>query len=242
MSKTGFLSVVAAVALFTGGATAGEPKAVLELFTSQGCSSCPPADKVIAEYAKRDDVLALSFNVDYWDYLGWKDTLGSPVYSERQRAYAAARGDRQVYTPQVVVNGADHVVGSRKKAIEATIERDAGLPVSIELEEKDDAIAVTIDKKGTDVGRAALWLVFYDSDVTVPIERGENTGKTITYSNVVRMIRPVAMWGGGEMSVDLPKSEMSKAHAKHCAVILQTETSNGLPGRILGAAMMDLEL
>jgi hypothetical protein len=119
--------------LLAGGANAGEPKAVLELFTSQGCSSCPPADKLLGEYAKRDDVLVLSFNVDYWDYLGWKDTLANPDNTERQRAYASARGDRQVYTPQVVVNGSAHVVGSNKADIEAAIAQGPGLPVKIAL-------------------------------------------------------------------------------------------------------------
>ena len=106
--------------MFAAGVAAGAApalattKAVIELFTSQGCSSCPPADALLGEYAKRDDVLALSFPVDYWDYLGWKDTLASHENTERQRAYAAARGDRQVYTPQVVVNGVEHMVGSTR--------------------------------------------------------------------------------------------------------------------------------
>jgi hypothetical protein len=238
--KTGWtLSGVVAMVLLAGPG-ASEPKAVLELFTSQGCSSCPPADKLLGEYAKRDDVLALSFNVDYWDYLGWKDTLGNPENTERQRSYAAARGDGQVYTPQIVVNGVDHVVGSNRSAVEAALKRDGGLPVSIKLEEKDDAITVTVDDNGAAIDHAALWFVIYRSEVTVPIERGENTGKTITYSNVVKKLRPIAMWNGAGMSVDLPKSEITKAKAKRCAVILQTETSSGLPGRILGAATIGL--
>jgi hypothetical protein len=226
--------------MLAAGPGAGEPKTVLELFTSQGCSSCPPADKLVGDYAKRDDVLALTFNVDYWDYLGWKDTLGSPENSERQRAYATARGDGQVYTPQIVVNGVDHVVGSNRTAVEAAIKRDGSLPVSIELKEKDDAITVTVDKNGSKIDHASLWLALFQSEVTVPIARGENTGQTITYSNVVRKLRPIAMWHGDKMSVDLPKSEMTKAHTKRCAVILQDETDSGLPGRILGAATLDL--
>jgi hypothetical protein len=225
--------------LVAGNAAASEPKAVLELFTSQGCSSCPAADKLIAEYAERGDVLALSFNVDYWDYLGWKDTLASPDNTERQRAYAAARGDRQVYTPQVVVNGREHVVGSKRADIEAAIARSPGLPVKIELAEKEDAITVSLARNGGVAHNATLWLVFYKEKVSVPIERGENTGKTITYSNVVKKLRPIAMWKGDEMSVDLPKSEMAKAKTKRCAVLLQAETEGGLPGPVLGAAMLD---
>jgi len=228
--------------LVNTGASASEPKVVLELFTSQGCSSCPPADKILGEYAKRDDVLALSFNVDYWDYLGWEDTLASSDNSDRQRAYAAARGDHQVYTPQIVVNGDKHVIGSRGPEIKAAIADDAMLPVKISLVENDEAVTVTVDEASSGVEHTTLWVVFYQSEVIVPIERGENTGKTIAYSNVVKKIRPIAMWDGEAMSVDLPKSEMAKANVKRCAVLLQTETEAGLPGRVLGAAMLDHDL
>jgi len=235
-------SLAFAMLVNAGELSASEPKVVLELFTSQGCSSCPPADKIISEYAKHDDVLALSFNIDYWDYLGWKDTLASSDNTDRQRAYAVAREDYQVYTPQIVVNGHKHVIGSNRSAIEAAIEDDETLPVKISLVENDDAVTVTIDETGTDVEHTTLWVIFYQSEVTVPIERGENTGKTISYSNVVKKIRPIAMWDGDAMSVDLPKSEMAKANVKRCAVLLQTETEAGLPGRVLGAAMLDHDL
>jgi hypothetical protein len=145
-----------------------------------------------------------------------------------------------VYTPQIVVNGTNHVVGSNRHAVEEAIKRDGNLPVSIELEEKDDAISLRIKDNGTKIDHAALWLAIYQDEVTVPIGRGENTGRTVTYSNVVKKLRPIAMWSGEDMAVDLPKSEMTNAHAKRCAVILQTETSSGLPGRILGAATIDL--
>jgi len=240
LSKIGWTIPGAVALILAAGPGASEPKAVIELFTSQGCSSCPPADKLVGELAKRDDILALTFNVDYWDYLGWKDTLGSPENSERQRAYATARGDRQVYTPQIVVNGVDHVVGSNRSALEAAIKHDGPLPVSIGLKEKDDAITVTVNKNGRDVDHASLWLAIYREEVTVPIERGENTGRTITYSNVVKKLRPIAMWHGDDMSVDLPKSEVTRSRTKRCAVILQAETDAGQPGRILGAATIDL--
>src|SRR5690606_10957067 len=121
-------------------------RAVLELFTSQGCSSCPPADKLVGEYADSDEVLALSLPVDYWDYLGWKDTLASHENTERQKAYAAARGDRQVYTPQVVVNGGEHLVGSNREALEASLKArmSEGLPVPISLSSGPDATTVEI--------------------------------------------------------------------------------------------------
>jgi hypothetical protein len=220
------------------GSKARETKAVIELFTSQGCSSCPPADKLLGEYAERKDVLALSFSVDYWDYLGWKDTLASPDNSERQRAYSAARGDRQVYTPQVVVNGRAHVVGSDRRAIEAAMAKTGGgLSVPISMQPGADSTTVTIGAApDSSVSKGTIWLVMYDQTVAVPIERGENSGKTVSYYNVVRKLRPIAMWKGEPMSIDLPKSELTKAKVERCAVLLQTETADGLPGPVLGAA------
>src|SRR5476651_2267604 len=117
----------------TAPVSAGEPRAVIELFTSQGCSSCPAADKVIGELAHDPSLLTMSLAVDYWDYLGWKDTLALRDHTERQRAYANARGDRDVYTPQVVVNGIVHVLGSDKAAIEKAITqtRSTDAPLSL---------------------------------------------------------------------------------------------------------------
>jgi hypothetical protein len=224
--------------LAASGATAADTRAVIELFTSQGCSSCPPADKLLAEYAARDDILALSFNVDYWDMLGWKDTLASHDNTERQRNYALARGDGQVYTPQAVIDGRTHVVGSNRAAIESALGASAnGLAVPIGLSLSGDALSVDIGTSASaGLPHATLWLVMYDPSVTVAIERGENTGRTITYSNVVRKLRPIAMWKGEPMSVDLPKSEIKQAKVGRCAVLLQAESEGGLPGRILGAA------
>lgn len=221
-----------------GSALAQETKAVVELFTSQGCSSCPPADELLAEYADRDDVLALSLPVDYWDYLGWKDTLASPEHTQRQRAYANARGDMQVYTPQVVVNGVKHVVGSDERAIDAAIDSASErLPIPITMTPGTDSTTVTIGPSNNpDLKKGMIWLALYDEPVTVPIARGENTGRTIVYTNVVRKLRPIAMWTGEEMTVELPTSELVHAGVKRCAVILQTELDEGLPGPILGAA------
>lgn len=216
------------------------PRAVVELFTSQGCPSCPPADRLLGELAERDDVLALSYNVDYWDYLGWKDTLASHDFSERQKAYAAARGDRQVYTPQMVVNGGEHVVGSNRPAVEAAIDRAAGaLPVPVDLALTPDAIEVRIGAASGPKAKGTIWLVMYDSAVSVPIERGENRGETVTYHNAVRKVRPIAMWKGEAMTVDLPRSEQAQARSKNCAVLLQAETPGGEPGPILGVGVAE---
>jgi len=242
VKRTGFARALAVTALLAAAspATAANVNAVIELFTSQGCSSCPPADKLLGEYADRKDVLALSFNVDYWDYLGWKDTLASPGNTERQRDYARARGDGQVYTPQVVVDGRTHVVGSSRSAIEAAIHKVGTLRVPIALSATGDSITATIGKAAADAPHATLWLVMYDRSVTVPIGRGENTGRTVTYNDVVRKLRPVEMWKGEAMSVDLPRSEMVQVNADRCAVFLQAETASGLPGPILGAATLDM--
>jgi len=231
-----------AVGGFAANAAAGDINTVLELFTSEGCSSCPPADKLLADYADRDNVLALSFNVDYWDYLGWKDTLASPDNTQRQRDYARARGDDQVYTPQVVVDGRTHVVGSSRSQIDAAIAANAGaLSVPIRLASTGDAITVNVDATSSpDPPDANLWLVMYDRAVTVAIGRGENRGRTITYHDVVRKLRPIEMWKGEALSVDLPKSEVIQANVARCAVLLQTETADGLPGPILGAATIDM--
>ena len=116
--------LVVALSVFSGLAYAAElPKAVLELFTSQGCSSCPPADKLAEELAKDPKLVVISYPVDYWDYLGWKDTLARHEFTDRQRAYGAKRGDNQVYTPQVVVSGGSHVIGSERKTVETMIEK-----------------------------------------------------------------------------------------------------------------------
>src|ERR1700761_2418884 len=118
---SGAIGVCAIVAIIVRPAHA-EPRAVVELFTSQGCSSCPPADKVIGDLAKDPSVIALSMPIDYWDYLGWKDTLADSRFSARQRAYSRMRGDREVYTPQAVVNGEVHVIGSDREALDTAIE------------------------------------------------------------------------------------------------------------------------
>jgi hypothetical protein len=239
----GLLTAVVATTGLAPASAQAETRAVIELFTSQGCSSCPPADAILAEYADRADILALSLPVDYWDYLGWKDTLASHENTERQRDYAAARGDQQVYTPQLVVNGQEHLVGSNRTAIDAALKArsETGLPVPITLKAGLDATTVTIGAAPPNTpSKGTIWLVMYDHAVEVPIARGENTGRTVTYSNVVRKLRPIAMWKGEAMTIDLPKSEMDHAAVARCAVILQTEV-DGLPGPILGAAAINYE-
>ena len=244
------LGGVIAGVLLTAIPAQAEIKKVIELFTSQGCSSCPPADKLLSEYAKRTDLLALSYNVDIWDMFGWKDTLATPDNSKRQSNYIQAQGGVGIPTPQVVIDGRISVIPDRnlpplKDQIDATLAKFSdGLPVHLSLSTTSDAVTVNIDavdpaiKAG--MPHATLWLVMYDRSVTVPIGRGENSGRTITYSNVVRKLRPIAMWKGDLRSFDLPKSEIKQADVNRCAVLLQAETKDGLPGPILGAATIEM--
>jgi len=240
---------VAAILTFGSAVLASEankrPRAVLELYTSQGCNSCPPADKLLGRYAKDKDVVALTFNVPYWDYLGWKDTLALPENEDRQRDYARARGDGAVYTPQVVINGRRHAVGSARFQIERAMSADdpsGALPVALEVHLDGDTLMVeaAAAPDGLKDPKATLWLVTYSRTATVPIKRGENRGATITYTNVVRNIRPIGMWKGKRLHLDLPRATLAKRGIDGCAVLLQRE-KNGRPGAILGAGMVAMK-
>lgn len=218
---------------------AAAPKAVIELFTSQGCSSCPPADRLVGDLSASDDLIVLSMPVDYWDYLGWKDTLASSDNSARQRAYAETRGDRAVYTPQVVVNGRRHVVGSNAEAIKTAIRIGGGLPVHVDAHLTRDSLEIDIGgaETGTDAAMATVWLVLFDRETDVPIKRGENRGKTIRYHHVVREMQAVGMWKRKASVIELPRSEIMKSGAQACAVLVQVE-DNGRPGPIIGATYL----
>ena len=188
------------------------PRAVIELFTSQGCSSCPPADKLLGELARDPSLLTMSLPVDYWDYLGWKDTLALHGHSSRQHAYAAARGDRQVYTPQVVINGVVHALGSDKAAIERAIaqSRQSGealaLPVIMTVD--NGTVTVTVPA-AEDARRGEVWLCPVTSKVPVEIRRGENSGHTLTYYDVVRRWIKLGDWNGTAQTFTYKVSELA---------------------------------
>lgn len=219
--------------------TNGGPAAVVELFTSQGCSSCPPADLLQGVLADDPRFVALTYPVDYWDYLGWKDTLARPENTERQKAYARVRGDRSVYTPQMIINGRAEIVGSRASALQRAVNQglDMGqapnLPVSLAA---DDEV-VTVDVGSGAPRKTTVYLVTFLKQDTVKIGRGENAGRTVTYRNVVKYMRPVGMWTGESMHFVLPRREIMPDEGVGCAVIVQEEAPNG-PGPILGAAML----
>lgn len=231
--------VAMAMSMVAAPAVAGD-RAVIELFTSQGCSSCPPADRLMGELAKRDDLIVLSLPVDYWDFLGWKDTLADPAFSERQRAYAATRGDGRVYTPQVVVNGLDHAVGSVLQSIEDKVAETrrslADRHVDVDFTQRGDTIVVAVSGlQSSDEKAATVWLVLFDRAIEVKIGRGENTGRTITYTNVVREMAPIGMWHGKSATFELPKSDLMRGGNDGCAVLVQVKGT----GPILGAEMID---
>lgn len=243
------LPVVAAVMLCSGlasGATGGSGRvdAVVELFTSQGCSSCPPADELLEQYSKRPDVVALSYSVDYWDYQGWKDTLAEHEFTERQLSYAAARGDRQVYTPQMIINGRVHTVGSDENAVAEAIDKGQGPFVPIDVRMMGDAVSVSVGSQAAidpeeATEKATLWLVLYDRHVRVPVNRGENKNRTLDYYNVVRRMYPIAVWRGEPLKVDLPMGKYHQSDADGCALLLQREAADGAAGPIIGAARIE---
>jgi hypothetical protein len=229
-------------------AFAGEPRAVIELFTSQGCSSCPAADKIIGELSHDPSLLTMSLAVDYWDYLGWKDTLALHGHSDRQRAYADARGDREVYTPQVVVNGIVHVLGSDKAAIEKAIAQTrasaAPLTLPVTMTVADGKVTVNVPAAKDDHHSAEVWLCPITSKAAVAIGRGENNGHTLTYSNVVRRWVKLGDWNGKAATfsvpvADLPDADYSLHDIDQLAVIVQSGES-AKPGLMLGAATASL--
>jgi hypothetical protein len=215
--------------------------AVLELFTSQGCSSCPPADRVAGELIRGDGkLIVLSLPVDYWDYLGWKDTLSQHAFTERQRAYARARGDGQVYTPQVVVNGLAHVVGSDRSSIEDAITQTSsalkGKQVPLRLVPAADGVTVEIGDApaGSKLAGAKVLLADFKSSADVKIGRGENSGSKVTYYHVVRELKSLGDWSGKAQTIHISKADLAKGGSDGCAVILQSADG----GPILAGAQM----
>jgi hypothetical protein len=227
---------LSSLALAVPAAAQEKPRAVIELFTSQGCSSCPPADKLMLEMAKDPSLIVLSLPVDYWDYLGWKDTLAHSAFTYRQKAYSAVRGDRQVYTPQVVVNGAAHAVGSDRaaidKAILATKQQASVLSVDIRIEKADGTLKVVLPASSGAYGQ--VWVLPMVKERAVQIGRGENTGRSVTYANVVRGVTRVGSWDGVAQTIAIP-AEAVPAESEGLVVLLQSG-SDKKPGQIIGAA------
>ena len=240
---SGALGVCAIVAIIRP-ADAADPRAVVELFTSQGCSSCPPADRLIGELASDPSVIALSMPIDYWDYLGWKDTLADARFSARQKAYSAMRGDRDVYTPQVVVNGSAHVVGSDRAGIESAIgeTRKAqgvmSVPVSMAISGKQINVSVAAGKAPL-AEHGEVWICSVSKAVPISIGRGENRGHEVIYHNVVRNLLKVGDWNGSSESWTVPLENVSR-EGVDAAVVYVQDGNRDKPGPMLGAAFATL--
>ncbi|MHC8508322.1 MAG: DUF1223 domain-containing protein [Rhodospirillales bacterium] len=213
---------------------------VVELYTSQGCSSCPPADANLGELAQAGDIIGLSFHVDYWDYIGWKDPFAKPEHGERQRDYAAHMGKRSVYTPQMIIQGAEDVVGSRERDIKRAIaaaRRAPKLPVSLKRADGGAVVITLPGASGAGVGAGAVGepadviLIGYDTFHETRVKRGENAGRTLGHFNVVRAMWAVGEWTGAAQTITAPAPEAGDGGV---AVLVQARGG----GRILGAAQI----
>lgn len=206
---------------------------VVELFTSQGCNSCPPADAVLGELARRDDVLPLSFHVTYWDRLGWPDSFGLEASTQRQEAYADSLGRRSLYTPQMVVGGRLDVVGSQRRRVLEAIE------LLQSHSQPGPAIAIADGElllPAGDDGACTLWLIGFDRAHDVAIERGENRGRTLRYHNVVRTIERFGRWTGAASTFELPLARHAAEGRAGLAIVVQRDEDRA----ILSAARIDL--
>jgi hypothetical protein len=214
-----------------GYAAAETRPVVVELFTSQGCSSCPPADAFLSELSQRDDVIALALHVDYWDYIGWKDSFAQPAFTARQKAYAKSGGRRSVYTPQMIVGGQDHVIGTHRQDAAALIQKHATAHTGVTLNVTRDAGGQFTIKAQAEPGVAGpilIQLVTYDPLRTVDITRGENNGRTVDYSNVVTAWSILGEWAVSEpLVLTVPPKTQGPA-----VVILQRKDA----GAIMAAA------
>lgn len=217
-----------------------QPKTVLELYTSQGCSSCPAADALLKSYLQRPEVIALSLSVDYWDYLGWKDTLADGAYTRRQKYYAKTRGDGRIYTPQIVINGLAHANGAHAGEIEQAITKTSGklagerVPVRLSIVDHNLVIETGAVAEGDKPREATIWFAAIQKEAKIPVRGGENNGRTLTYYNVVRDLKAVGTWTGKPATVKLERASVMKPETESCAVLLQA----GQTGPILGAAFL----
>lgn len=216
------------------------PRAVIEMFTSQGCSDCPAADVLLKQYLDQSNVIGLSLPVDYWDYLGWKDTLAGPRNAERQREYAKRFDTGTVYTPQAVVNGAAEVLGSSQseidRALRATETALGSSRVPVHFWHYGASIIIETGgaPPGTEPNEATIWLAVVQKSVEVPVKGGENNGKTLTYYNVVRELTPVGLWNGRPATIRLARAAVMRPETEDLVVLIQEANA----GPIIGAARL----
>jgi hypothetical protein len=216
------------------------PVGVVELFTSQGCSSCPKADAAFAELADSEDVVTIAYHIDYWNYLGWPDTLGAKENTDRQYGYAKTLGNNNVFTPQIVLNGLEGAKSTNPAVIRANLaklgEAGKGLPVPVSAELANDELTLTI---GAGTGKADVVIAYLKKRTVVDIAKGENTGKKMIYRNSATKLETVGMWDGKALTIKLPAALVSKRGHDGCAILLQAHDKDGNPGRIYGAAALE---
>ncbi len=218
----------------------GKPLTVVELFTSQGCSSCPPADAILKTMSSQPDLLTLSWAVDYWDRLGWEDTFGHARHSRRQRTYNKRLGMGGAFTPQMIVDGRVTAVGSRKGEIRDAIDEVKSEPIAMampKLVRSGDDVTVTLPAMPMD-GKVLVNIVYYTASAVVDVGRGENRGRTLHYTNVVRRAEMVHEWTGEAITLTLNEARNASPDTfDHVAVLLQKDISTG---PIVGAAKLRL--
>ncbi len=235
-------AIGALAAVLISGIARADPRAVIELFTSQGCSSCPDADRLIGELAKDSNVIAISLPIDYWDYLGWKDTLADSRFSARQRAYSRMRGDRNVYTPQVIVNGTAHTLGSDRAGIERAISDTSAhagvMAVPVTASVSKGQVTITIPAAAANANpngpHSEVWITPIAKAVPISIGRGENRGRQVTYHNVARGVLKVGDWNGKAGTWSVPIENINREGVDGAVVYVQ-EGSREKPGAMLGA-------
>lgn len=222
-------------------ASAERVRAVLELFTSQGCNYCIPADDFFQEFSADPSIITLSFHVDYWDYLGWHDTFARKKNGTRQNAYAMARGDQAVYTPQVVLNGEKHFVGSDRQAIYDAIAEVEAFPIDVSVKTKGKLLEIEVSSTAIILNDPAdVYLLRVLKEAIVEIERGENAGKMQRYTNIIRDVMPIGLWSGEDKIFQLPTNTLDTSEDLQWVVIVQT-MKNGFPSNILGASFSGIE-
>ncbi len=215
----------------------GQP-VVVELFTSQGCNSCPPADEFLGELDRKPGVIALSLHVDYWDYIGWQDPYASPTSTARQRDYVKQLGLRYVYTPQMIIDGRADVAGLQRQKVLRLIEKAAAAPKALQVRfERSGGGRIVVPEGDAPAGGAAVWLAVYDGVHETEVPRGENAGRKLRNYNVVRELRQIGTWHGGRLEIPVDMASAAAAGRDGCAVIVQKRPA----GRVLGAAALRLE-
>lgn len=238
------LALFLAPAMWTGARAQIAPLAVVELFTSQACSSCPLVDAMISDLSQREDFIVLTLPVDYWDYTGWKDTLSLKEHAVRQRSYAALRGKNFLVTPQIVVNGIHALKeherdGACVERVAKKLSQHSGtLAIPVTLTRVQDVLEVTVPTSHFH-GRAEIWVSPVSRNRSVAVEKGENSGRTLKFSHVVRGWTKLANWNGEASTYHIPLSSLRHDGADRIVVLLQAGSMKE-PGPILGAAALNI--